>query len=57
MKTRQLSRIWEQKPSLEKALQKLKLGKCGGVFSKRKKKQGVGGSSTKTFLALNHVRK
>ena len=58
VKTRQLKRVYEQKDKLETAVQVMRLGRSGGIYSKRKKKQGLGGQQGKGVrLIERHVSK
>ena len=45
VKTRQLQRIYDQRATVQKGIEKLRLGRSGGLYSRRKSKQGLGGQA------------
>ena len=56
VKTRELQRCWQQRQKLQEGLEALRLGKSGGMYAKRKYKQGTGGQVGKGYRLIDrHV--
>ena len=53
IKTRAIQRCWQQRTRLEEGVEALRLGSSGGMYARRRSKQGIGGQLGKGYRLID----